>query len=800
MISAPDWRGAVSRPERAMPRNLAVSAALLTLICSLTTAAAQERAGVVTTLTGSATVARNVPVESLPLKFKDDVFGRDRIATAEQSLVRVLLGGKALVTVRELSTFTITEEAQRAVVDLQSGKIGVAAARQLFRPGERLEIRTQNAVAGIRGTLLIAESLPNGDSLFSVVTGVADICQSGGAGACATITRGERAFVGLTAIRREPIPPGADPEAGLRPGGPQHTSSPAETAADVAAQAVQGATALTALVAPLTTPTVGPNPTTTPPILPNEGTDTPLTGSPGTSTPSTSPPTTGFQNGGFENGLQGWSPAGAVSVVQNLGSRRPPQGDFMALMHTGSDAVGQTTSTLRQSVGPGELFFVGVTYKFLSAEFPNESEVFNDSFSIWLRGGTEPVEIAHDNRNNAFTEGTGPFSTEAVNLPGLSIPAGSGETEFKSVGKLFTVSGEGDKTLKFLIVDTGDDNVDSAALIDGVSVQLDPPRYFLRDGGTHAWTQPSALDTFVGRTETFDSLMVTCCDSTVTLAGPLLHAVDSRLDVPFGLLNVGQGGRVQSTTTEPLVLLERGVYHLGTLVGMFDLTGVSTAVDLATGLTLGIDQPLRLAGPLFESRGAQVTARHALTLDRAVLEATMPLIKMSGGAALTTAEALVALPGKGQLTALAPLAGLDQSSITVKSGAALHLAGGSVVRVSGDLFALSNGSRLSVLNGALVRVAGGSVLNVGGALIAFGGSGGNVVKVSNNLCPCTMFGGVPVALTNGALASNVHVGANAIKNSHLGSITLSPNAALISVSGATSKVSIGAPATTAAKH
>jgi hypothetical protein len=89
-------------------------------------------------------VARAVASQPQPLGFKDDVFPRDRIATAEQSLVRMLLGGKALVTVRELSTFTISEEAQRATIDLQGSKIGVAAARPLFRPGERLEIRTPN--------------------------------------------------------------------------------------------------------------------------------------------------------------------------------------------------------------------------------------------------------------------------------------------------------------------------------------------------------------------------------------------------------------------------------------------------------------------------------------------------------------------------------------------------------------------------------------------------------------------------------------------------------------------------------
>src|SRR4029453_15789090 len=70
--------------------------------------------GVITTLSGSATVARAALPAPQPLRFKDDVFMRDRISTAEKSIVRVLLGGKALVTVRALSALTITEEPARA--------------------------------------------------------------------------------------------------------------------------------------------------------------------------------------------------------------------------------------------------------------------------------------------------------------------------------------------------------------------------------------------------------------------------------------------------------------------------------------------------------------------------------------------------------------------------------------------------------------------------------------------------------------------------------------------------------------
>jgi hypothetical protein len=116
--------------------------------------------GVVTTLAGTVTVARAALPGPQPLHFKDDVFVRDHIATAEESVVRVLLGGKALVTVRELSSLTIKEETGRSTVDLTSGKIAMGVVRQRMRPGEVIEIRTPNAIAAIRGTVLVVELIP----------------------------------------------------------------------------------------------------------------------------------------------------------------------------------------------------------------------------------------------------------------------------------------------------------------------------------------------------------------------------------------------------------------------------------------------------------------------------------------------------------------------------------------------------------------------------------------------------------------------------------------------------------------
>jgi hypothetical protein len=94
-----------------------------------------------------------------------------------------------------------------------------------------------------------------------------------------------------------------------------------------------------------------------------------------------------------------------------------------------------------------------------------------------------------------------------------------------------------------------------------------------------------------------------------------------------------------------------------------------------------------------------------------------------------------------------------------------------------------------VLSGPLVSLSGGSILSVNGALIGFGGTGGNLVSVANNLCPCTAIGGIPVSLTGGALTSNVSI-AGAIKNGNLGSLNLAPNSAVIRVDGAGTKLTI----------
>ena len=166
----------------------ALALALVLIPPATVQAASPEGAGVATAVTGEVTVSHAVSPAPQPLHFKDEVFYRDRISTAARSLARLLLGKKALVTVRELSELQLIDQAGTSTVQLALGKIAIGVARQRMRPGETVEIRTQNAVAAIRGTVVVAETLtPPGASLpvtrLHVLSGYIDVTTPGNPGA-----------------------------------------------------------------------------------------------------------------------------------------------------------------------------------------------------------------------------------------------------------------------------------------------------------------------------------------------------------------------------------------------------------------------------------------------------------------------------------------------------------------------------------------------------------------------------------------------------------------------------------------
>src|SRR5262245_16970196 len=155
----------------------ALLAPVVATLALASVAVAQEHAGFVTTLEGRVTVARASLPEPALLKFRDPVFVRDRITTGKESFARILLGGKAVVTVREFSAVTITEVPDVATVDVGSGRVAVAVARERMRPGDLVEVRTPNAVAGIRGTVIVAEVFDPQRSVITVLKGVIDVAR-----------------------------------------------------------------------------------------------------------------------------------------------------------------------------------------------------------------------------------------------------------------------------------------------------------------------------------------------------------------------------------------------------------------------------------------------------------------------------------------------------------------------------------------------------------------------------------------------------------------------------------------------
>ncbi|MCX5736537.1 MAG: hypothetical protein NTW68_19860, partial [candidate division NC10 bacterium] len=88
--------------------------------------AASTSIGTVTALQGQATVGRVALPQPASLKFRDDVFFRDQITTKAQATVRLLLGGKGVLTIREQSQVTLDESVaptgeRRSVLSLLGG-------------------------------------------------------------------------------------------------------------------------------------------------------------------------------------------------------------------------------------------------------------------------------------------------------------------------------------------------------------------------------------------------------------------------------------------------------------------------------------------------------------------------------------------------------------------------------------------------------------------------------------------------------------------------------------------------------
>jgi FecR protein len=123
--------------------------------------------------------------------------------------VRVLLGGKATVTARERSVLTITEVPGVATINLGAGRIAVAVAKGLMKPGEVIQIKTPNAVTAIRGTVVIAEVEPvsqGSQSTITILRGLVDVTRLDPAGALTGPAVKVGALERVTVVNAQPVP------------------------------------------------------------------------------------------------------------------------------------------------------------------------------------------------------------------------------------------------------------------------------------------------------------------------------------------------------------------------------------------------------------------------------------------------------------------------------------------------------------------------------------------------------------------------------------------------------------------
>jgi hypothetical protein len=393
------------------------------------------------------------------------------------------MGGKAIVTIRELSVLTITEELGKTTINLTSGKIAVGVAKQRMKPGERLEVHTPNAVAAVRGTVFVVEVTRQGaqnaggalsaHTQVTTVHGTVEVGPVGRPGTTTFLTQSQSLGL-LGSTMGQPRTLNAHEMGRLLAA---YTSAlPATNVQSRDTFVRQERNKAMALAAQLV-----PDPTETgttiqsctagclPPIIPPIGLRSEQSTLKGEK----------LSNGGFESGSfpPGWSLGGGGQVITSLGAFTAPAGQFMGFISSGPgslpgslDPSGRFTqfSTLSQSFPAtgGTLYTVKATYNFVSNEYPYWTTLyagnspFNDTFDVKIKTpGGPATQVATLSINSAFTPNQ--VSQQQVGVAGFSAGGGCatcgwGYTGFKTLTFSWLAPTSGEAALIFEVGDVGD--------------------------------------------------------------------------------------------------------------------------------------------------------------------------------------------------------------------------------------------------------------------------------------------------------------------------------------------------------
>nr|MBI3613542.1 FecR domain-containing protein [Nitrospirota bacterium] len=782
-----------SNPRIGLTASLALTSALVALSWPVAWLhAATDKAGVVTALAGQAHVVRTSLAQPLPLKFKDDVLHRDKINTAEHSVVRVLLGGKALVTVRELSTLTITEETGRSTVDLHQGAVVAAVARKQMKPGEIIEIRTPNAVAAVRGTVLAVEVIPpqaggQGQAVTNlhVLKGLVEV-SAPGAPAAASVSVGAAQSVSVTGNalgQVRPTPPGVAAQLVQSVQTPHHhTASPAGASQQVIQTGHMQATALAQLLAPA-------------PGQPQQGQPQ---GQPPQGSPQGQPQGSGPPLGPLLSGSPALSPmfgpqgpSGPGQFVRPfiVNTQNGPGPLVQTYIQTGTQDFSGSQPALSGS--QSLRFFNGVT----SLTNTGPLILFNNTTQTQSGGGGGGSGSLVQALAGSQTTLAGPLlQANNSTLSGSSNILAVLGTLSSSTGSGFVAFNQSTITVGGIVGVTVGSNLTLAGpLLTTLAGNLTLTNDILSVSGTLRSTAAAALVQFNGTTVNFSGsgtdvasilsgtlilngplLTMESGSPTVTIGGDILRAGPATITGPSGnplvdvrsgtlsvrgdafdlgpgtkltlggsLLFAGSGGLlvvdgtvvksspnsiVSTTSNAPLISLNGGTHSLANVANPDGVT-IFALKGNATATEVADGVTLTL-GTERPLQGAGATLTSPLVrLDGATLN-TQQILKMDT-ALLEASEPLLALLGGASVTTGTDAITLTSKAKLATSSSVVNLNSGSMTVNSGSLLALNGGSLLSV-NADLFNLQGGSKITIGSGFL-INVSGGSVLVVDRAL-------------------------------------------------------------------
>ena len=791
-------------------------------------AAQATKAGVVTTLEGTATAARTTAAQPVALKFKDDVFINDRVVTGDRSLARLLLGGKAVVTVRERSALTITEVPGRSTIDLDSGKVAVAVAKDKMQPGEQIEVKTPNAVAAVRGTVFIAEVIRASASAdnaqggttayFYVLTGQVAVTSGTqivtvGPNNFASVTGGVVNTGVMSAAMR------ANAASGLASRGVPQVSG----AEDDAKQAAMDTTiaTFTAATLPIGTPLTTPPP----PTLPQSSTPPPLW--PGGDPSLTQPPP---PSGGTPSKSSGVLLLGDADLFPIVPSRAALESDIRAIQPNVL-VTNLNGPTLPADLSAyGTIWFVGAFSALSSGDQAKLAGFLKNGGGLYLTGEQRLSSDDPALLNNSVQSllrlvvagGRGIVVGSMNNLDSL-LPATFNPTARDGVtttphtlttwfpngpGELFGISGANIlATIGSRIVAGAWSQADLAGTAGRIILMMDVD--WLSDGDSLALCSAQCRRDIIENFLAFFDHPA----GPIVLNGPLFRSVDETLATRVSFFDL-PGLTITNTSLDPLFWFSGSALTTQDVFARLTDSTITTAgsfmrLDSSARIiqTGGTDPLVSMSGgSLFAGTGGanghlfdlvgrasmtQVDCETGLTVgaDRPIQPgAETPVFEADKGAVVNVRGSAYKID-TALLEATAPLLNLKGGTSFTTGDHAVNLVGTAKVSIPNDAVAMITlrSSALTVANGHLVNVAGGSVLNIAGNLVSLADS--STLSILNGL------------LLNVSGNSSASVGRSLVSFSGSGNVlninnSIVPTALVngIPVSGPTDSFRIGANA------